>query len=79
MSLLFKLLVVGLGMRLISDKTIRLIGLKPNRNLPDLNEQFNAGRLVPVIDGPYALEDARAAFQHFGDGKHLGKVIIRIN
>ena len=78
MSLLFKLLFVGLGMRLASNKTIRLIGLRPNRNLTDLNERFNAGQLVPVIDGPYTLEDAREALRHFGAGKQQGKVIITV-
>jgi NADPH:quinone reductase-like Zn-dependent oxidoreductase len=41
-----------------------------------LSECFEAGHLVPVIDGPYQLSDARAAFRHFGAANHKGKVVI---
>jgi hypothetical protein len=29
-----------------------------------------------VIDGTYALEDARAAFERYGSGEFFGKVVI---
>jgi NADPH:quinone reductase-like Zn-dependent oxidoreductase len=43
-----------------------------------MNEQFEAGRLMPIIDGPYPLSEAREAFRHFGAGNHKGKVVITI-
>ena len=42
-----------------TDKAVRLIGLKPNRDLAYLNERFEAGQLVPVIDG--RIDSARRA------------------
>jgi NADPH:quinone reductase-like Zn-dependent oxidoreductase len=39
---------------------------------------FNAGRLRPPIDGVYALEDARAAFERMGSGEQFGKLVVRI-
>jgi NADPH:quinone reductase-like Zn-dependent oxidoreductase len=53
--------------------------LKQNRDLPYLNERFEAGHLIPVIDGPYKLSEAREAFRHFGAGTHKGKVIITMD
>jgi NADPH:quinone reductase-like Zn-dependent oxidoreductase len=50
--------------------------LKQNRDLPYLNEHFDAGQLIPVIDGLYKLSEARDAFRHFGAGAHKGKVVI---
>jgi NADPH:quinone reductase-like Zn-dependent oxidoreductase len=60
-------------------RALRLVGLKANRDLPYMNEQFEAGKLTPVIDGPYRLDDAREAFRHFGAGNHQGKVVITIS
>jgi NADPH:quinone reductase-like Zn-dependent oxidoreductase len=76
LSRLFQFLIFGWGIRQTTNKTVRLIMLKQNRDLPYLNEHFEAGQLVPVIDGPYKLSDARVALRHFGAGTHKGKVVI---
>jgi len=76
MSRLPQILILGWWVRLTTGKTVRLIALKQNRDLPYLNERFEAGQLLPVIDGPYALTEARDAFRHFGAGAHKGKVVI---
>ncbi len=43
------------------------------------NELFEAGKVVPVIDGPYRLSEVPGAFLHFGEGRHLGKVVIAMD
>jgi len=78
MTLLFRHLAFGWWCRLTTTKRCRLIGLKVNRDLAYLNEHFDAGRLVPVIDGPYTLEQGREAFRRFGAGLHLGKIVFTI-
>ena len=75
---LFKVAIFGLWSRPTMNKTLRLVGLKPNRDLPYLNERFEAGQLVPVIDGPYKLSDAREAFRRFGAGNQKGKIVFTI-
>jgi NADPH:quinone reductase-like Zn-dependent oxidoreductase len=75
---LFAIAATGWAIRLLTGKTLKLIGLKQNRDLPYLNERFEAGQLVPVIDGPYSLSEAPEALRRFGAGHHLGKVVIAI-
>lgn len=45
-------------------------------------ERMNAAiahhRLRPIVDRVFALEDARAAFEHLASGAHFGKVCIRV-
>jgi NADPH:quinone reductase-like Zn-dependent oxidoreductase len=76
MHMLLQVAIAGWWTRLTTGKTLRLIGLKQNRDLPYLNERFEAGLLVPVIDGPYTLDEGREAFRHFGAGNHKGKIVI---
>jgi NADPH:quinone reductase-like Zn-dependent oxidoreductase len=59
-----------------SDKHMRMVVLKPNKDLAYMNELFERGAMVPVIDGPYAFADLPDAFRHFGSGDHKGKIIV---
>ena len=43
-----------------------------------MNELFEAGKVRPVIDGPYKLEEVPEAFRLFGKGDHKGKVVITV-
>ena len=63
---------------MISKKHIRIVALKPNKDLAYMNELFEAGKVKPVIDGPYKLEEVSEAFRIFGKGEHKGKVVITI-
>src|SRR5688572_30322953 len=60
---LFKVAVYGWVSRPLTGKTLRLVGLRANRDLAYLNERFDAGQLVPVIDGPHPLSEAREALR----------------
>jgi NADPH:quinone reductase-like Zn-dependent oxidoreductase len=59
-------------------KKLRIIALKPNKDLIYMNKLFETGKVRPVIDGPFMLEDIAKAFRHFGEGKHKGKVVITL-
>ncbi len=43
-----------------------------------MNELFEAGKVKPVIDGPYKLDEVPEAFRLFGEGDHKGKVVIKV-
>ena len=76
LSRLLQFVVFGWCIRQTTSKTVRLIMLKQNQDLPYLNERFESGQLIPVIDGPYKLSEAQEAFRRFGAGTHNGKVVI---
>ena len=78
MRLLFRHMLYGLWSRWALNKRCVLVGLRSNRDLSLMNERFEAGQLVPVIDGPYTLAEAPDAFRHFGTGAYRGKIVITI-
>ena len=41
-----------------------------------MNELFDAGKVKPVIDGPYKLDNFHDAFRIFDKAEHKGKVVI---
>ncbi len=74
----FLALVLGPVISMISNKKIRIVGLKPNKDLPYFNELFEAGKVKPVIDGLYALSAVPEALRYFGTAQHRGKIVITI-
>ena len=63
---------------LTTRKRIRLLALKPNKDLVYMRELFEAGKVVPVIDGSYGLADVPEAFRYFGTGRHRGKIVVTV-
>ena len=78
MGRLFQALLVAPWLSLGSKKKIRIVSLKPNKDLVYMNELFEAGKVKPVIEGPYKLEEFREAFRIFHEGEHKGKVVITL-
>ena len=76
MKQLFAVLLVGWAIRLATGKRLRLIAFKANKDLPYLNDRFEAGYLAPVLDGPFTLNHGADALRYYGAGNHKGKVII---
>jgi NADPH:quinone reductase-like Zn-dependent oxidoreductase len=76
MARLFPALLLSPLISMFTKKRIRLVALKPNKDLGYMKELFEAGQVVPVIDGPYTLSQVPEAFRHFGAGRHKGKIVI---
>ena len=62
-----------------SGKRLRVVALKPNKDLPYVNTIFESGRLAPVIDRRYRLEEVCEAFRFFSTGDHKGKIVMTVN
>ena len=75
---LLQALVMGPLTSRLYHKHVRLVGLRPNKDLNYINELFEAGKLLPVIDGPYTLAELPEALRLFGTGDHKGKIIVTI-
>jgi NADPH:quinone reductase-like Zn-dependent oxidoreductase len=76
-----KLLLFALTKGLISalsKKKFQLLALQPNKGLNYINKLYAEGKIKPVIDGPYTLKEFPRLLQYFGEGKHTGKVVIKI-
>ena len=76
MGRLFQSLLLGPLISMISKKHIRIVTLKPNKDLAYINELFEAGKVKPVIEGPHKLDQFPEAFRIFDKGEHKGKVVI---
>ena len=75
---LFQAIFLGPIASIFSKKKFCIVALKPNKGLEYINELYEAGKIKPVIDGPYTLDEVPEAIQHFGEGKHKGKVVITV-
>ena len=73
---LLQALVMGPFTSWLYHRHLRLVGLKPNKDLNYMNKLFEAGKLLPVIDGLYKLADLPEAFRRFGAGDYQGKIIV---
>lgn len=79
MARLFQALILWPWISMISKKKIGIVALKPNKDLAYINELFEAGKVKPVIDGPYKLNEVPKAFRLFGEGIHKGKIVITVD
>jgi NADPH:quinone reductase-like Zn-dependent oxidoreductase len=75
---LLQSLALAPWIRMIHKKHIRLVALKPNKDLQYMNELFASGKLKVVIDGPYRLDQVPEAFRRFAKAEHIGKVVITV-
>ena len=78
MGRLLQALLFGPLISMIYKKKILIVALKANKDLAYINQLFETGKLKPVIDGPYKLEEVADAFRLFGKGEHKGKIVITI-
>lgn len=60
------------------NKKLVVVVLKTNKDLDYMNVLFTAGKIKPVIDGPYKLEEVPELFRYFGKAAHKGKVVISV-
>jgi NADPH:quinone reductase-like Zn-dependent oxidoreductase len=60
------------------NKKMHMVGYKANKDNSYLIELFEAGKLKPVIDKCFPLEETADAFRYFGEGKFKGKIVITL-
>jgi NADPH:quinone reductase-like Zn-dependent oxidoreductase len=75
-SRLLQTLVLGPLLAWLQHKHVRVVGLKPNKDLAYMNELFEAGDLQPVIDRSYELAELPEAFRFYSTGDHQGKIVV---
>ncbi|TLS50733.1 NAD(P)-dependent alcohol dehydrogenase [Paenibacillus antri] len=76
---LVQLLLLGPLLSMATRKKLSILIHRPNpQDLRLLGEFYAAGKLAPVIDRCYPLREAAEAFEYFGSGRHVGKIVIRM-
>src|SRR4029079_19232334 len=69
---LLQALFVAPLISIFDKKKIAIVALKPNKDLVYMNKLFESGKVKPVIDGHYQLEDVPEAMKFFGTAEHKG-------
>jgi NADPH:quinone reductase-like Zn-dependent oxidoreductase len=60
------------------DRKVCLVAEGANKGLAELKDLIEAGKIAPVIDRVYQLEEVPEAMRYFGAGLHKGKLVIAI-
>ncbi len=76
---IFQALFIGPLISMIGNKKVGVLGAKPNnKDLAFMKELLEAGKVVPVIDGRYPLNEIAEAVRHYGEEHPQGKVVITV-
>jgi NADPH:quinone reductase-like Zn-dependent oxidoreductase len=75
---LLQALFLGPWISMISKKKICIVALKSNKELEYMNELYKTGKVKPVIDRTYTIDEVPQALRYFGEGTHKGKVVITV-
>ncbi|WOD38162.1 NAD(P)-dependent alcohol dehydrogenase [Nodosilinea sp. E11] len=76
---LFLVMILGSAISTLSNRRVKSLIVKPNTtDLTVLKDLIEAGKLVPLIDHLYSLEEVPEAIRRLEQRQVVGKVAIRI-
>jgi NADPH:quinone reductase-like Zn-dependent oxidoreductase len=68
------------GLTRLSSRRVRLVAVRPRRaDLEQVTRWVGEGRLRPVLDSVFALENAAEAFRRLESRRARGKVVLRVD
>jgi len=76
---LFEIALMGSLISLFTGKKLSVLVLEPNKGLGRISKLVEKGQIKPVIDGPHPFDKIPELIQYFGEGKHLGKIVVEMN
>jgi NADPH:quinone reductase-like Zn-dependent oxidoreductase len=72
-------MLIGPLLSQMGSMKLGLLIHRPNtEDLARMNELYEAGEVVPIIERVYPLSETPAALRHVGEGHALGKVVITV-
>ncbi len=78
-GLLLRMMAIEPILAKFGSKKLGIMGYRPNRaDLELMNQLFEEGKFIPVIDKTFSLEATAGAFRYFGEGNFKGKIVIKI-
>jgi NADPH:quinone reductase-like Zn-dependent oxidoreductase len=75
---LLEIVMFGSLISLFTGKKLSVLIHKPNKGLDKISELVEKGQIKPVVDGPYGFDEIPELIQYFGEGRHLGKIVVEI-
>jgi NADPH:quinone reductase-like Zn-dependent oxidoreductase len=76
---MFQAMLIGPCISMTGSKKIGTVSLRPNQeDLVFMKELLEAGKVVPVIDRRYLLNEVPDALKYLEEGHALGKVVITV-
>lgn len=76
---LLEIFFLGSLISLFSGKKLRVLINQPNKGLDRISELVDKGQIRPVVDGPYGFDEIPGLIQYFGEGRHLGKIVVEMD
>jgi NADPH:quinone reductase-like Zn-dependent oxidoreductase len=71
-----RILQVVCFQKLVGKPGMHMVGYKANKDVDYLVELFEAGKLKPVVDQYFPLEETADAFRLYGQGRCKGKIVV---
>ena len=78
MAQIFQALLLGPLLSMIGSQKLSALILKPNKDLVFMKELIEAGKVKPVIDRRYSLNEVPEALRYYAEGHTRGKVAITL-
>ena len=75
---ILQIVCLGLLISVITSKKVTILLHKQNKGLDNIIELIEAGKVKPVIDKIYPLNEVPEALRYFGEGLARGKVVITL-
>jgi NADPH:quinone reductase-like Zn-dependent oxidoreductase len=76
---ILQIALVGPRIAKTEDKHLSLLAHHPNQGLDEIIALFEAGKVKPIIDRRYPLNETAAAFQYYATGQAVGKIVITVD
>lgn len=73
---LLQVLLMGKATSPFSSKKLKVLALKPNKEMNEFLEAYQRGNFNCLVDGPYPMKEASNYVSHFGEAGHLGKIVL---
>lgn len=76
---LIKILLFGFIIKLILNKSVKILPLKTNKGLDKILKLNKENKFIFNVDGPYKFDEIPNLINYFGEGKHKGKIVVKVD
>lgn len=78
-SRIIQVMLLGRVVSMTNNKKLGALMHKPNKEMDLFIKLFESGKVKPVIDRCYSLNEVAEAFHYFGEGQAKGKLVVTLD